>query len=97
MPKQNRHSSDKIITDAIMRAVHRRQGPGKNDPKRLDVLADKLVAEGINGNIPAIKEIADRLEGKPKQQIDQNNTHDVSDNFKAVLQLMWAKSNESND
>ena len=60
---------DKIWSDAVRRAVHRLQLDGKKT-KRLDMLADKLVSEGINGNISALKEIGDRLDGKASQAME---------------------------
>ena len=56
-------SNDKIWRDAIMRAVHRAANGEKT--KRLEQLADQLVARGISGDVPALKEIGDRLDGKP--------------------------------
>lgn len=53
---------------AVQRAVARKL-EGKGDPKALDKLADKLVASGLKGDIAAIKEIGDRLDGKPAQII----------------------------
>ncbi len=65
--------SDKIWRDAIMRAVRRQMGdPVATDgPKeqRLERLADALVAKGLDGDVPAIREIGDRLDGKPAQSV----------------------------
>ncbi len=35
-----------------------------------EAIARALIREGIGGNVQAIREIADRTEGKPKQSID---------------------------
>jgi hypothetical protein len=51
-----------------MRAVHRRES--KKDPQALDKLADKLVALGLEGDVAAMREIGDRLDGKPTQAIE---------------------------
>ena len=61
-------SNDKIWRDAIMRAVHRAANGEKT--KRLEQLADQLVARGISGDVPALKEIGDRLDGRPSQAIE---------------------------
>lgn len=63
--------SDKIWRDAIHRAVKRKL-EGKGDPQALDKLADALVAKGLEGDVSALKEIGDRLDGKPKQQIEHS-------------------------
>jgi hypothetical protein len=63
--------SDKIWRDAIMRAVRRLETdePPKDakPQQRLERLADALVAKGLEGDVPAMKEIGDRLDGKPHQ------------------------------
>lgn len=65
--------SDKIWREAIMRAVRRLGGdqPPSNpsEAQRLDLLADALVAKGLDGDVPAIREVGDRLDGKPTQPI----------------------------
>ena len=62
--------SDKIWRDAIHRAVKRSSEDGKT--KRLEMLADKLVAEALSGDVPALKEIGDRLDGKPAQALEHS-------------------------
>lgn len=37
--------------------------------KKLRALADALVSKAVAGDVQAIKEVADRLDGKPAQQI----------------------------
>ncbi|MCA0846110.1 hypothetical protein [Salipiger thiooxidans] len=39
----------------------------EGQPKKLDRLADCLVDAGLAGDVSALKEIGDRLDGKPKQ------------------------------
>ncbi|MGE3710031.1 MAG: hypothetical protein AB7G35_10185 [Hyphomicrobiaceae bacterium] len=43
---------------------------GEGDPKALDKLADALVEKGVTGDVAALKEIGDRLDGKPSQQLE---------------------------
>lgn len=65
--------SDKIWRDAIMRAVRRlnTDEPPKDaaPQQRLEVLADMLVTKGMLGDVPALREIGDRLDGKAMQPI----------------------------
>jgi hypothetical protein len=58
---------DKIWSEAIRRAVLRTVEGSKT--KRLDQLADKLVSEAADGNVIALKEIGDRLDGKAVQAV----------------------------
>lgn len=60
--------SDKLWRDAIMRAVHREMETSDGKPTRkLEALADALVASGLDGNPAALKEIGDRLDGRAHQ------------------------------
>jgi len=47
----------------------------QEDYKRLHVMAEKLYEKAAEGDLAAIKEVGDRLDGKPTQQIDQNTEH----------------------
>lgn len=60
--------SDKVWREAVMRAVARRNS--KKDPQAIEKLADSLVAKGLDGDVSALKEIGDRLDGKPSQGVD---------------------------
>jgi hypothetical protein len=62
------YKSEKSWRDAILRAVNRRSN-GKGSPKRLEMIADKCATEAMNGESWAIREIGDRLDGKPAQAI----------------------------
>jgi len=81
--------SDKLWRDAIQRAVKRRLN-GEGEPQALDRLADALVTKGLEGDIPAIKEIGDRLDGKAAQSIMTDD-----ENGPIKLEITWAKSSES--
>jgi hypothetical protein len=55
--------SEKIWRDAILVAVHRKD---KGDDRiRLAKLAEQLVQQGLQGEVQALKEIGDRIDGKP--------------------------------
>jgi hypothetical protein len=58
----------KIWRAAIMRALERRQ-PADQRVKAIDELADKLIDLVASGDLGALKEFGDRLDGKPAQAI----------------------------
>ncbi len=61
--------SEKAFKDALRVAVQRN---AKGGGTKLMRLADTLVANGLSGDTMAIREIADRLDGKPNQTQDVN-------------------------
>lgn len=68
--------SDKQWSDAVRRAVHR-ESKGKGSPKWLDVIANRLVEEAADGDIQAMKEVGDRLDGKPTQTHAHGGAEDL--------------------
>lgn len=60
-----------IWSDAINRAIKRRQD---DDPKALERLADRLLSKCDEGDLPALKELGDRLDGKAAQQLVLSGT-----------------------
>ncbi len=64
----NGKKSEKSWRDAIVRAVNR-ESKGKGSPKRLEVMAEKVAKLGMKGEGWAVKEIGDRMDGKPAQAL----------------------------
>lgn len=54
---------------AIERALDRRSQSRADGIKEIDAVAEKLVEAAFGGDIAALKELGDRLEGKPAQAI----------------------------
>lgn len=50
-------------SDAINRALLAEDG------KKLRELADMLISKALEGDVPALKEVGDRVEGRPAQAI----------------------------
>lgn len=59
----------KVWHAAIMRALERRDASRVDGIKELDALADKLLQLVASGDLPALKELGDRLDGKPAQVV----------------------------
>lgn len=69
-PKGNRNAAKaKVWAAAIERALERRQ-PLDVRIKAIDELADKLLALGYEGDLSALQEIGNRLDGKPAQALE---------------------------
>ena len=58
-------SKTKKWAEAIDRALHR-ESEGKGSAKWLDVLANRLIEAAADGDVSALKEVGDRVDGKPK-------------------------------
>lgn len=76
--------SDKLWRGAILRAVHRQMKDGKS--KRLEGLAERLISEALSGDMQALKEIGDRLDGRPHQAIEHAGEGG------GPIQLQWLAS-----
>jgi hypothetical protein len=56
---------DKLMRDALMVALKREaKGADGKPTRRLYIIADRLVEKAMEGEIAAIREIADRVDGK---------------------------------
>lgn len=80
-------NKDKPWRAALVRAL------GRN-PKVLDEMADQLLEDCTHEDeitrSHARKELADRLDGRPPQQMEA----DVNANVDGVLQVIWVKPDE---
>ena len=77
---------------AINKAVSREVGSKRNRIMALDKLADTLVDAGLAGDIAAIKEIGNRLDGMAHQSVSVDNT---GNNRSITVQLSFVKPAES--
>jgi|ERR1041384_4839141 hypothetical protein len=67
-PGNQNGKNKKIWSDAIKRALEKIQaGYGTEGVKMLDVAAEALVRKAIEGDVTALKELGDRIEGKAVQ------------------------------
>ena len=89
--------SDKIWADAVSRAVKRRLENEEGKPQKIERLADKLVDLALAGDIPALKEVGDRLDGRPAQAVDVSANVDVSDPVKDLFASIAAQGRRVTD
>lgn len=59
----------KPFRDALNLALNRYADDKKSGVKMLHKVAERLIQEAANGDVSAIKEIADRMDGRATQQI----------------------------
>jgi hypothetical protein len=59
----------KVWSAAIHRALERRTQSRTDGIKEIDALAEKLIDLVSTGDLPALKEFGDRMEGKPAQAL----------------------------
>ena len=79
--------SDKLWSDAVRLAALRMDDDGTGKKRRrLSIIADNLCKAAMGGDIQAIKEVGDRIDGKSKQAVDmQHDTTDRLANFFAQV------------
>ena len=69
-PNPTGSKPDKLMRDAIMVALNRAAKDADGKPTRkMALIADKLVELAIEGDMAAIKEINDRVDGKASQPL----------------------------
>lgn len=62
----NAKKENRMWADAIRKAI------AQGKPERLRLIAESLLAKAEEGDIQAIKELGDRLDGKAAQTLDVN-------------------------
>lgn len=77
-------SKGRLWHQAILRALEKRGGGDR--VKAMDELAEKLLEAVATGDLQALKEFGDRIDGKPHQSID-SETH-----VDGTLELKWQSS-----
>lgn len=83
-------NKEKAFTDALRVAVLMESK--EKGVTRLRLIADRLATEAESGNVVAIKEIADRLDGRATQQLDVDaNLRVTHDQWIERLQLPGSK------
>lgn len=77
----------KVWHAAIMRALERRQ-PADQRIKAIDELADKLLELVSTGDLAALKEFGDRMDGKAAQSVTVGGDSENPLTFKAMVELV---------
>ena len=76
-PLGNKNASkSKPWSDAIRRAIARYDAKRDEDAKFLNVLADQLLIDCINGEKSALDELTNRLDGKAAQSVTVGGDED---------------------
>lgn len=83
-PGNQNAARGRIWRDAILRALAKRSK--KDQVDALDDLAEKLLAAAEGGDLPALRELGDRLEGKAVQQTEVSGANGAD----LVLKVMPA-------
>jgi hypothetical protein len=70
--KKADHRRAKLFRDALLVELKKADG----DVERIQLVAAKLVEQAIGGNVHAIKEIGDRVDGKVPTPVVGDDEHD---------------------
>lgn len=78
-PQGNRNAAKaKVWHAAIMRALEAREKSRIDGKRELDALAEKLIELVASGDLAALKEFGDRLDGKPAQAVEMSGELEIS-------------------
>ena len=84
----------KLWQDAIIRAIKRRE---QDDPQALERLADRLLSKVEEGDVAAIREFGDRVDGKVAQALIGGDEDDAPIAIQAVVRkIIDPQSGNSN-
>jgi hypothetical protein len=80
---------DKLMRDSLMLALREATADADGKPtKRLRLVASALVKRAEEGDVPAIREIFDRIDGKSVQPLQ----HDVSNTLEELLDRLTGQT-----
>lgn len=79
----------KIMADALMLALSREAENEDGPTKKLNIIANQLVELAMSGDIPAIKEVFDRIDGKAHQSVD------LDGNLTGEWKITWQTNSAS--
>jgi hypothetical protein len=65
----NSNRNNRLWADTLKRALIQADG------NKIRAIADALIEKAASGDVSAIRELGDRVDGKPTQQIDQTTEH----------------------
>lgn len=83
--------TEKVMRDALMLELKREAASG-GKTKKLQQIAEKLVQLACEGDVQAIKEVFDRIDGRPAQAIVGSNDEPP---IKTVVEIAWVGSSGS--
>lgn len=89
-----RPKSEKTFANMLRIAIKEAHGDGGD---KLRAVADALVSKAISGDVPAIKEIADRLDGKvPQALVGDDDEPPINLVTKIVREIVRPQSDNPN-
>jgi hypothetical protein len=83
-------ANDRSFISALNRAI------AQDDGVRLRMIAEKLLDKASAGELMAINMVADRLDGKPKQQLDANLNHTGDVTISKIERLIIDNATDTN-
>lgn len=77
-----RPPSEKTFSNMLRIAINEAHEKGGT---KLRAVADALVEKALTGDVPAIRELGDRIEGKVPQAVDGEFRHEAGDSLTSLL------------
>ena len=82
-----KHARNHIVREAIIKALEKE---GMTPEEALIPIAQKILAQAQEGDVASFKELADRLDGKPAQQVQLQGDADQP----LAVELSWLKGRD---
>jgi hypothetical protein len=83
---QKGRKPDKIMRDALILALMREAEDGEGvATRKLHLIAGRLVEKALGGDISAIKEVCDRVDGKPTQPAGEDEAPPILTRIERVI------------
>jgi hypothetical protein len=73
--------------------------PSEKDPERTnaDMVAEAIGKQALSGTIAAAQEMADRIEGRPRQSVELKGDHEKLDLIERTISALQERQNMSRD
>ena len=90
LPGQSANPSGRRKSKPFLEALNRAlEAKAEDGRAKLEHVAEAMVKAALDGEVPALKEIADRLDGKPTQEMEV--THDFGRSLLDVLRARYER------
>lgn len=87
---------DKLMRDALIIALNREAQSADGKPtKKLSMVAEALVNKAVDGDVPAIREILDRVDGRVPQETKNEHSGPNGEPLLSGIKVTFVKGTDN--